>query len=261
MRSDMVKKLSKVLALSLVLVMCFATCAFAADSSTATVADVATQIQQFVISSADEYAQFTEDELKYVDDNSLGYSKELAEGFLSYVESDSLGEYIGVGDVTVSDDGNDQYTATAQVQFEKATVTIVYEFKSVLSQLVVYDVELSMKSTGDSGSIGSVMVKALQNTVIGIGVVFCMLAFMSIIIAQFKHVSTFEKWLASRKGGKDEASVGIDNGVAQIAETEANLTDDLELVAVITAAIAAYEGTAADSEDGFTVRSIRRVHF
>ena len=38
--------------------------------------------------------------------------------------------------------------------------------------------------------------------------------------------------------------------------TEENLTDDLELVAVIAAAIAASEGAA--STDGFVVRSIRK---
>ena len=38
---------------------------------------------------------------------------------------------------------------------------------------------------------------------------------------------------------------------------EENLTDDLELVAVIAAAIAASEG--ASSTDGFVVRSIRRA--
>ena len=37
---------------------------------------------------------------------------------------------------------------------------------------------------------------------------------------------------------------------------EENLVDDLELVAVIAAAIAAYEGTSAD---GLVVRSIRRA--
>ena len=39
-----------------------------------------------------------------------------------------------------------------------------------------------------------------------------------------------------------------------VVETE-EMTDDLELIAVITAAIAAQEGT---STDGFVVRSIRR---
>ena len=51
---------------------------------------------------------------------------------------------------------------------------------------------------------------------------------------------------------------GIENAVAQISAVEEveDETDDLELVAVIAAAIAASEG--ASSTDGFVVRSIRR---
>ena len=48
----------------------------------------------------------------------------------------------------------------------------------------------------------------------------------------------------------------MDKAIAQIVENE-ELSDDLELVAVISAAIAASEGAA--STDGFVVRSIRRA--
>ena len=49
----------------------------------------------------------------------------------------------------------------------------------------------------------------------------------------------------------------MDNVVAQNVEKE-ELSDDLELVAVISAAIAAYEGSG--STDGFVVRSIRKAN-
>ena len=45
--------------------------------------------------------------------------------------------------------------------------------------------------------------------------------------------------------------------VAQISEKE-ELNDDLELAAVISATIAAYEGSG--STDGFVVRSIRKSY-
>ena len=49
-----------------------------------------------------------------------------------------------------------------------------------------------------------------------------------------------------------------DNAIAQIVSNEEeNVEDDLELIAVITAAIAASEGT---STDGLVVRSIRKVN-
>ena len=51
---------------------------------------------------------------------------------------------------------------------------------------------------------------------------------------------------------KEEA---VNNTIAQIIEKEES-ADDTELVAVIAAAIAAYEGS--QSTDGFVVRSIRK---
>ena len=64
---------------------------------------------------------------------------------------------------------------------------------------------------------------------------------------------------ANRKNKKDAKSESIDNTIAQIVEKEesVDVSDDLELVAVIAAAIAASEGAA--STDGFVVRSIRKV--
>ena len=55
------------------------------------------------------------------------------------------------------------------------------------------------------------------------------------------------------EGKKDEAEAGA--VVEQIGQREEQLTDDLELVAVISAAVAASTGASADS---FVVRSIRR---
>ena len=54
---------------------------------------------------------------------------------------------------------------------------------------------------------------------------------------------------------KEDKLKALDNAVAQIIENEEQ-SDNLELVAVIAAAIAASEGAA--STDGYVVRSIRR---
>ena len=56
---------------------------------------------------------------------------------------------------------------------------------------------------------------------------------------------------------KDLTTQAIDNTISQI-ETQEDLTSDAELVAVIAAAIAAYEGSS--STEGFQVRSIRKVN-
>ena len=106
------------------------------------------------------------------------------------------------------------------------------------------------------------------NTLICICVVFAVLIFISLVISLFSFIPKAEAAAARKKARKIEekelAAKAVDNAVSQIEtkETEVieepeNLTDDLELVAVIAAAIAASQN--AVSTDGFVVRSIRKV--
>jgi len=111
------------------------------------------------------------------------------------------------------------------------------------------------------------MAEAVPNTVIGILVVFCSLLLFTFIIGMFKYISVLENKLKESKEGKKEIAEApakaIENTVAQIAQAESvELSDDLALVAVITAAIQAYEeanGNAAAVTNGLVVRSIRRA--
>jgi len=108
-------------------------------------------------------------------------------------------------------------------------------------------------------TLGEKMEKAGLNTLLGMGTVFAVLILIMAIISCFSVFPKIEKALADKKANKDktEAAAGVDNAVAQIIENE-ELSDDTELVAVIAAAIAAYEGSA--STDGFVVRSIKRAN-
>ena len=94
------------------------------------------------------------------------------------------------------------------------------------------------------------MQKAGLNTLLGMGTVFAVLLFMSFLISLFKYVPM----LINKKEEKEEPVQK--EAVAQVvnASDEAEM-DETELVAVIAAAIAAYEGTTTD---GFVVRSIKR---
>ena len=111
------------------------------------------------------------------------------------------------------------------------------------------------------------MAEAVPNTIIGILVVFGALLLFTFIISMFKYISVIEKKLSDNKEGKKEIEQApvkaIENTVAQIAQAEsAELSDDLALVAVITAAIQAYEeanGNVAAVTNGLVVRSIRRA--
>ncbi len=103
-------------------------------------------------------------------------------------------------------------------------------------------------------TLGDKMRNAGLNTLMGMGVVFLVLILISLLISCFKYINRFE-------AKKNEAKKAAQPEVSKPAETETaeetvDETDDLELVAVIAAAIASYEGT---SPDGIVVRSIRRV--
>lgn len=100
---------------------------------------------------------------------------------------------------------------------------------------------------------------ALLNTLIGMGTVFIVLIFISLIISFFKFVPEIEKKLKKREEKKDPK---VSEEVPQIirdVEEEEELVGDEELVAVITAAIMAYHAGTSSSKDRLVVRSIRRA--
>jgi sodium pump decarboxylase gamma subunit len=137
-------------------------------------------------------------------------------------------------------------TTEAKFQNRDAELEFVFDKNLYLESLTV----------GAHYSMGEILEKAGMNTLIGMGTVFVVLIFISFIISLFKYISVYENRKKEQK--EDTASVGVDNAIAQIVSNEEeNVEDDLELIAVITAAIAASEGT---STDGLVVRSIRKVN-
>ena len=121
------------------------------------------------------------------------------------------------------------------------------------------NLELTSVTTNVQYSFGELMQKALLNTVIGMGTVFVVLILISVIISAFVLIPKIQSAF-SRKGKEvqEEKREPVVSAAPATAEAEEDLTDDLELVAVIAAAIAASEGAA--STDGFVVRSIRRAN-
>ena len=126
-----------------------------------------------------------------------------------------------------------------------ATVEIIYEdgLPTSITTNVIY-------------SFGESMQKAGLNTLLGMGTVFSVLILISVIISCFGFIPKIQAMFAKKPAKEEERAAAIDNTIEQIIEKE-ELADDLELVAVIAAAIAASEGAA--SADGFVVRSIRRA--
>lgn len=109
--------------------------------------------------------------------------------------------------------------------------------------------------------------RAGLNSLIGIGTTFSVLIIISLIISSFKFIAIIENKNKRKESEKFVKESAVDNTIAQIIEKE-ELSDDAELLAVITAAIVEYENAQNTqgnspwshlSADDFAVRSIKRV--
>ena len=143
-------------------------------------------------------------------------------------------------DFTISSDSATVVETYTTSSGKKLIFSVTYDEKGQTSSWKVEE----YKSLGDK------MAKAGLNTVLSMAIVFAVLIFIAIIIAQFKHIGNFQNG-AKKEEVKAEPVVEA----APVVEEE-TLVDDLELVAVITAAIAAASET--ESADGLVIRSIIR---
>lgn len=169
----------------------------------------------------------------------------LVQGWMTTTES--LGTYEGLDELVVAK-ANGTVTVDQYVNYpgRQVVVSFVWNYDYELEQLVVTDVTVDLVYT-----LGEKMEKAALNTLMGMGTVFAVLILISIIIYCFRFIGDIQN-IGKKK--KAEASDPQSPQAPQVAK-EAPLTDDLELIAVISAAIAASEGTSTDS---FVVRSIHR---
>ena len=110
-------------------------------------------------------------------------------------------------------------------------------------------------STNIKYSVAENMGRAAMNTLIGMGTVFVVLIIISLIISAFGVIPKIEEKMKAKKQPPVQ-EVKAAPAAVPVAAPEEELSDDTELVAVIAAAVAAYEGSA--STDGFVVRSIRK---
>ncbi|MBQ7972859.1 MAG: OadG family protein [Lachnospiraceae bacterium] len=137
------------------------------------------------------------------------------------------------------------------------TATLVTPVRNV-EMVVLYD-DTDMTVIGISFNpvytVAENMLRATLNTLMGMGVVFAVLILISLIISCFGFIPKIQAAFSKKKENKEQKEEPVDQTIAQIIEKE-ELSDDLELVAVISAAIAAYEGSS--STEGFVVRSIKK---
>ena len=104
---------------------------------------------------------------------------------------------------------------------------------------------------------------ASLNTLLGMGIVFAVLTLIILLISLFKFLPN-NVGKNNHKEDSDKNVSPVDNVIAQIiSKEEADLINDYELVAAITAAITAFNSEnmqEAVPADGFVVRSIRKIN-
>ena len=159
--------------------------------------------------------------------------------------SADLGDYQSITSCTFTED-EDGVIISAEIQgsVRPGTVELIFDDEMLFTSGTV----------NVTYSFGETMTKAGLNTLMGMGTVFAVLILIALLISSFNLIPKVQAAF-SKKEKKVETDA--DNAVAQIVENEAVQEDDLELIAVIAAAIAASEGAA--SADGYFVRSIRRI--
>ena len=167
---------------------------------------------------------------------------------------------LGYSDLSTLQD--DLYIKDVTYQVNKEGVLVVDAEVAGTSHTA--DMEIYLTNRGEPTDIGVTVNKttgeklenAGLNTLLGMGMAFAILIIISLIISLFPvFIGGGNK--KKKESDKEIAEKAMDNTINQIAEQE-ELVGDTELVAVIAAAIAAYEGSG--SADGFRVRSIRKVN-
>lgn len=173
--------------------------------------------------------------------------------FKSYAGNlDEFGAYVGVKEYEggVEKDGEVTYDVVYEFEKHDMRLSLVYDSHDIVTTVTADPIY----------STGEILEKAGMNTLLGMGVVFAVLILISLIISCFNFIPAIERKFSKKKAAEKKAAVPAapvtSAPVPAAAPAETAATDDLELVAVITAAVAASMGTA--SADGFVVRSIKR---
>lgn len=227
----------------LALTLAMSVCAFAADTVTE---DEAANYKSAAETLISQIAGFSDEEIENYLAQDDAFTTATMESWKSV--KDELGAYSSIISQDVEKDG-DVVTISTVAQFEKAKadVVLMLDLGQQMYTSMTYSVQYSLAAN---------MQRAGMNTLMGIGIVFLMLVFLSFVIGLFKYIEKFQN--VGKKKAAEETPKAEEAPAPAIAQSEAadeDFADDLELVAVISAAIAAYENTSGDS---FVVRSIKK---
>ena len=144
---------------------------------------------------------------------------------------EGVGAYVELGEFTITKSGK-TLTCEQEIIYENRPVILTYVYKA-------HNMELEDITVDQVQTLGEKMTNAALNTLMGMGVVFAVLILISLIISCFKFLSYFEKGKESKAvPAAKEPVAPVPPSVEEVLDAQ----DDLELAAVIAAAIAASTG-------------------
>lgn len=210
--------------------------------------DVVLTCEQTATALVEQLAAMTDEELQSYIGSKDDFTRVTME---AWVEGKAvMGNMVSMDSDAVESEINEedlQVTVKIPSTFENnsGTVTMVFNYdKESNSPVPAYT------TIAEQETFAGNMKSAAVNTVMGVGTVFTVLIFLVFVISLFKYVGKIG-------GKKEEPKKVVQKAAPVAAPAEEDQTDDLELVAVIAAAIAASENTSTDS---FVVRSIKKVN-
>lgn len=199
-----------------------------------------------------QYVEGIINDIESLTEEQIDLYKDSDETVSTWLEaSENAGAFVEILEEKASYEATEEgFIAEIPVKMENKEILVTLNFSMLTGEVVTFSAEGT-----DSMSLGTIFKKAGINTIIGMGTVFVMLIFISILIWLLGFVP---KLIGGKKEEKPVAPVPVAAApvAAPIAAKETAGTDDKELVAVIAAAIAAATGSSTDS---FVVRSIRKV--
>lgn len=178
------------------------------------------------------------------------------------ISEEELKQFLSLIDADVEENG-ENVLVTLKAVYEKRQVEISFVYEGDPSYAYGGSntpYKPSEITAAPEYTFGEQMGKAGANTLMGMGTVFIVLIFISMIISQFERINRMTTKMNDRKQAKsreENAAVWETVPVPPAAGPQ-NLMDDAQLVAVITAAVMAANGGQGGS-DKLVVRSIRKA--
>lgn len=193
--------------------------------------------------------------------NTTDFSEYLTEELKAQVDEKTIAQYTSWEQLK-DDLGKFKSTTDKSLVENGDTVKVIFRNEYAKGKM---DFTVVFNSQAQAEEVNAQLYKSLAenmkyaglNTVLGMGIVFSVLIFISFIIGLMKYIPVLLGQTSKEAVTQKAPVTPVDSVIASIVEQEEELSDDMELVAVVTAAIMASLGEDAPA-DGLVVRSIRK---